>query len=73
MCGRFRIIKGKEKDITDLRNELSSFAVYYDIAMDVVDIGLWKELVKNYVRFQERRTPVIRRKYSIDPAIYQCI
>jgi hypothetical protein len=43
---RFRIIKWEEKEILDLNNELSRFAVYDSITMDVVDTGLWKELVK---------------------------
>jgi hypothetical protein len=46
-CARgFRIIKWGEKEIDDLENELSRFAVYDDITMDVVDTGLWKELVE---------------------------
>lgn len=44
-CARgFRIIKWKGKEIDDLHNELSRFAVYDDITMDVVDTGLWKEV-----------------------------
>jgi len=40
-CARgFRIIKWGEKEIDDLHNELSRFAVYDDITMDVVDTGL---------------------------------
>ncbi|KAF7915636.1 uncharacterized protein EAE98_010979 [Botrytis deweyae] len=46
-CARgFRIIKWGEEEIDDLKNELSRFAVYDDITMDVVDTGLWKELVE---------------------------
>ena len=46
-CERgFRIIRWEDKDIRDLQNELSRFAVYDDITMDVVYTGLWKELVK---------------------------
>jgi hypothetical protein len=46
-CERgFRIIKWEEKEILDLNNELSRFAVYDSITMDVVDTGLWKELVR---------------------------
>ena len=41
----FRIIKWKGKDIDDLHNKLARFAVYDDITMNVVDIGLWKDLV----------------------------
>jgi hypothetical protein len=45
-CARgFRIIKWKGKDIDDLHNELTRFAVYDDITTDVVDTGLWKDLV----------------------------
>jgi hypothetical protein len=41
----FRIIKWKGKDIDDLHNKLARFAVYDDITTDVVDTGLWKDLV----------------------------
>jgi hypothetical protein len=39
------IIKWKGKDIDDLHNKLARFAVYDDITTDVVDTGLWKDLV----------------------------
>lgn len=42
----FRIIKWEGQEIPDLNNELSRFTVYDGITMDVVDTGVWKELVK---------------------------
>jgi hypothetical protein len=41
-----RIIQWEGKEITDYNNELSRFAVYDSITMDVVNTGLWKQLVK---------------------------
>lgn len=50
-CSRgFRIIKWEDKDIDDLKNDLSRFAVYDDITMDVINSGLWKELLEKLSR-----------------------
>jgi hypothetical protein len=41
-----RIIKRHYDDIYDFNDEMSRFAVYDDITMDVVHTGLWKELLE---------------------------
>lgn len=45
-CSRgFRIVKIGEKEYPDLRNELARYAVYDNIPEDILETGLWKEIV----------------------------